>query len=134
MNCFRCGTIMGINVGNGVVLDVCPECGGAWASSEELQALRERLSLASRSVLLRQACEERASERKHPVTYRGMCPVAGCGGRMWDVSRFGECLDQCQTCGGLFFDRGELQACVQAEAEQESILGALWNAIKRNMP
>lgn len=48
------------------------------------------------------------------MTDKGLvCPR--CGGEMITFNRAGVQVDQCQTCKGIFLDRGELEQLVQAE-------------------
>jgi Zn-finger nucleic acid-binding protein len=43
------------------------------------------------------------------------CPK--CTGEMHRVERSGVVIDRCLNCGGIFLDRGELQALLDAETE-----------------
>jgi uncharacterized protein len=43
-----------------------------------------------------------------------ICPK--CNGSMRTYARNGITIDQCRTCHGIFFDRGELEQLISAEA------------------
>lgn len=51
-----------------------------------------------------------------------VCPR--CNGAMNPYSRAGMQIDQCQNCGGIFLDRGELERLVEAESAYYAQAGA----------
>jgi hypothetical protein len=56
------------------------------------------------------------------------CPK--CGQQLVEEERSGIKLDHCPGCGGVFFDRGELELLLQAE-EPAGFLGGLRRRLKR---
>lgn len=53
-----------------------------------------------------------------------VCPR--CADVMHRVERSGVTIDRCSRCGGVFLDRGELQALLRAEAEYHTGAGDLF--------
>jgi transcription initiation factor IIE alpha subunit len=50
------------------------------------------------------------------------CPK--CGGDLKEVEMSGIKLDQCASCEGIYFDRGELELLIESQ-EQKGLLGGL---------
>ena len=100
-----------------VEIDYCPQCGGVWLDSGELEMLGERAG-ALRSGFLT-ALEQQGGKRPTAEGKR-RCPV--CRKRLLEVqTRPPESivLDRCPRADGLWFDRGELPAVVRAAGAQE---------------
>ena len=55
-----------------------------------------------------------------------LCPK--CTNTMRQYERNDVIIDQCEECGGLFLDRGELERLAQAEANYYNPQGAVGNA------
>jgi hypothetical protein len=55
------------------------------------------------------------------------CPK--CGADMREIERQGIKVDQCGACGGIYFDRGELELLLEAK-EQKGFLGGLKSLFK----
>jgi Zn-finger nucleic acid-binding protein len=55
------------------------------------------------------------------------CPK--CGADMREIERQGIKVDQCGSCGGIYFDRGELELLLDAR-EQKGFLGGLKTLFK----
>lgn len=47
---------------------------------------------------------------------KGMCPK-GCGATLAEHERGGAMIDICSSCGGIWFDRGELEQVMEREGE-----------------
>lgn len=47
-----------------------------------------------------------------------VCPK--CGQEMYKLERNGVVIDRCSHCGGVFLDRGALQALLRAESEHQA--------------
>lgn len=54
------------------------------------------------------------------------CPK--CFAEMSKVERSGVVIDRCTSCGGIFLDRGELQALLSAESDYVAGAGALFES------
>ncbi|MEO6666631.1 MAG: zf-TFIIB domain-containing protein [Nitrospiria bacterium] len=55
------------------------------------------------------------------------CPK--CGSDMAEIERQGIKVDQCGACGGIYFDRGELELLLETK-EQKGFLGGLKSLFK----
>lgn len=64
-------------------------------------------------------------QQTHPHWMK--CPK--CGADMKEIERQGIKVDQCGQCGGIYFDRGELELLVDAK-EQKGFLGGLKGLFK----
>lgn len=97
--CPKCSTAMESIKLAGVVIDSCPFCQGCWLDGKELERItRSRGSEAVRVNL----SDPRPSELKCPRC-RGTVLQQDSHSTKTDLV-----LDQCQTCGGLWLDQGEL--------------------------
>jgi Zn-finger nucleic acid-binding protein len=99
-----------------VEIDYCPGCRGVWLDSGELALIGERAG-ALRGELL-SALE--AQDDEGPAGGRRPCPV--CGKRLRRVIAPAQPpieVDRCPRGHGLWFDRGELAAVVQAAGAAE---------------
>lgn len=56
------------------------------------------------------------------------CPK--CGADMKEADRGGVKVDHCPGCGGIYFDRGELELLIEAEGSK-SLLGGLKGLFKK---
>ena len=56
-----------------------------------------------------------------------VCP--NCGREMYRLERNGVVIDRCSHCGGVFLDRGELQALLRAEAEHQTGVNDLFEPV-----
>lgn len=67
MKCPRCGNVELLEVNKyGVLVDVCPSCGGIWLDKGELSKIIEAMRRAESSL----DDELRAITREHPDVYR----------------------------------------------------------------
>ncbi len=99
-----------------VEIDYCPECGGVWLDSGELQLIGERAGALKEEFL--EAVQAHAGAR--PQGASRPCPV--CGRKMRELSTDTQppiTLDRCPEEHGLWFDRGELGSVVQAAGAKE---------------
>ncbi|HET8760643.1 MAG TPA: zf-TFIIB domain-containing protein [Nitrospiria bacterium] len=63
---------------------------------------------------------QQESQQRHAHWMK--CPK--CGADMREIERQGIKVDQCGGCGGIYFDRGELELLMEAK-EQKGFLGGL---------
>ena len=56
------------------------------------------------------------------------CP--GCGEEMYKLERSGVVIDRCSHCGGVFLERGELQALLKAETDFHASLNAPFEPVE----
>jgi Zn-finger nucleic acid-binding protein len=107
---------------DGVLVDLCANCGGLWLDAGELEAL-ERKQAKDRGELVKQARKELAAEAQQVLTVVGMCPKCQAA-RLRQIVRRGVELDYCPHCEGLFFDDRELERVMKA-AKDEAPAGFL---------
>ena len=100
-----------------IEIDHCPECGGVWLDSGELELMGQRAG-ALRADLLA-ALEQERGERPNGRGKR-KCPV--CSRALVEVRTDSDppiTVDRCPSVHGLWFDCGELGAVVQAAGADE---------------
>ena len=95
-----------------IEIDRCQECGGVWLDSGELEQMGERAGVLRGDLL--SALGERKGEKPQGRPGR-RCPI--CRRALLEVKTAGKppiTVDRCPAEHGLWFDRGELKAVVQA--------------------
>lgn len=127
MVCLRCHEKMKKNALAGVLVDFCTNCNSFWLDAGELDNLRAK-EKKSEAELAQEAKAERRAERSQLITYTELCPRCQ-ESSLIPVHEGPVELDKCKRCGGLFFDFGELQKCL--EMPETSWLRRLFNAIKK---
>jgi len=95
------------NILKGVLVDFCIKCRSFWLDKDELQKLRD-LEMDSKEELKKQAMKEKKNESVIPVAH--VCPR--CFGSINSFKEGTVLLEKCSRCEGMFFDRGELDACL----------------------
>lgn len=58
------------------------------------------------------------------------CP--GCGEEMYKLERSGVIIDRCSHCGGVFLERGELQALLKAETDFHASITADFELVEED--
>ena len=100
-----------------VEIDYCPECNGVWLDSGELELIGHKAGTLRGELLSAKEKGKEAGERRR-------CPI--CRKALREVrTRTAPpiVLDRCPREHGLWFDRGELPAVVQAAgAEEDNVL------------
>lgn len=120
--CPECGKPMIVLELEGIELDHCLECGGTWLDAEELEWLHEVAGTAPGAVRASLAETRRRTQPKRK------CPRCR---KKLDVVTIGKSpaveVDRCSRGHGLWLDRGELQAIVEAFGSdmESSDVGAL---------
>ena len=100
MQCPRCIETMEAVSRDNLVAHSCLYCDGVWISAETLDAIGINLEQASQKKegRIRQIL---STKRKCPS-----CPDATLAGLTFNQVE----VDRCPACGGVFFDRGELES------------------------
>ena len=114
MNCFRCKKPMEKAKLEGVLVDKCKACGGVWLDAGELEMLKFD-DEKKHDQLIKEAKNELMEEKMRLITTEGLCPKCQ-EQRIEKYNRSGVELDQCPACKGIFFDYGELDKIIKAEA------------------
>jgi len=71
--------------------------------------------------------KRQAQERQSTHAHWMKCPK--CGGDMTEIALQGIKVDRCTSCGGIYFDRGELELLLETK-EQKGFLGGLKSLFK----
>ncbi len=71
--------------------------------------------------------KRKEQESHHAGPHWMKCPK--CGGAMSEIALQGIKVDQCGACGGIYFDRGELELLMESR-EQKGFLGGLKSLFK----
>ncbi|MBI2895860.1 MAG: zf-TFIIB domain-containing protein [Deltaproteobacteria bacterium] len=108
--CVKCDGILDRGTFGGVEVDLCTSCGGLWLDKGEI----ERLGTLSASEL--------EALRRMLIPVPGQRPVASdlptacvaCTGKLKEVVLGPIHVDFCMQCQGLWLDRGELDAGLEA--------------------
>lgn len=87
----------------GVEIDVCPLCNGAWLDQDELSQLTRSRGKGGLKV---QVVNKRPTQF-HCPRCKGARLLEGCHHDDLDFL-----LDECESCGGLWCDRGELSRLI----------------------
>ncbi|MFO7957830.1 MAG: zf-TFIIB domain-containing protein [Candidatus Brocadiia bacterium] len=129
MQCPVCDVPMFVLEFEMVEIDYCPDCGGVWLDSGELELIGERAG-ALRDEFLK-ALER--GEGKTGVGPPRRCPI--CAKKMARLETSGEAgvtLDVCGHRHGIWFDRGELRGVVEAAgAEEDNLLARFFSELDR---
>ena len=106
--CVKCDSILDRGTYAGVEVDLCPKCGGLWLDKGEL----EKLSAAPQTEELKRMLLGDPKSKPSPSDLTTACPA--CTGTLKEVVLGPIKVDFCSRCGGLWLDRGELDAGVLA--------------------
>ena len=108
LTCVKCTSVLDKSKVGEIEVDLCPSCGGLWLDKGEI----ERLGKTSSTEVdgLREALTggAQAGVSETPTS----CPA--CPGKLREVRVGRVIVDVCGKCGGLFLDRGELDATMAA--------------------
>jgi hypothetical protein len=107
--CVKCTSVLDRTTIGGIEVDNCPQCGGLWLDRGELEKLK---SLGSDELEeLRKMLGVNPKVPPVPDETTVHCPA--CEGKLKEV-QFGNILiDFCDTCKGLWLDKGELDAAIK---------------------
>jgi Zn-finger nucleic acid-binding protein len=107
MKCPRCGTVLDARTHAGITAAICPQCGGGWLSTADLERAIRAVASEQGVVLRTLALLEGAS---HPTTLT--CPQ--CAATLLEqLTLRGVEVERCSACRGVFLDPGEGRALAQ---------------------
>ena len=120
MQCVRCYSQMDKSTRDGVVIDICNECNGIWLDNDEIETLANGDEERSTATLLAEAKKELIEEKSQTATRIWLCPK--CQKAPLTEQNFNDVnLDICPSCGGVFFDEGELETILENDGLALSI-------------
>jgi Zn-finger nucleic acid-binding protein len=126
--CPKCDEVLDRLSSGGVEVDICESCGGIWLDRGELAKLKIRANTEDLAQLAQRASGGRVVP---PTSARIKLPCPVCEGVLLPLQIGQVAIDRCQSCQGLWLDRGELEAALAAlESEIDpAILDALMGLI-----
>jgi Zn-finger nucleic acid-binding protein len=110
----------------GTLLDHCVTCNAIWLDGGELESL-ERGQRAGADTLGAQRRAETESETARVVEVLDLCPRCQRGLEITFIGAVA--IDRCPHCGGIFFDRGELQTVLRLS--RRGLVAQLWRRVRR---
>jgi uncharacterized protein len=108
--CVKCNSILDRATFQGLEVDLCPRCGGLWLDRGEIA--RAAKLPAQELAHLRSLLTGQPGPPPIPTESVAPCPV--CPGSLAEVMLGNVHVDYCNKCQGIFLDRGELEAAVDA--------------------
>jgi Zn-finger nucleic acid-binding protein len=108
--CVKCNSILDKATFQGLEVDLCPKCGGLWLDRGEIA--RAAKLPAEELAHLRSLLTGQPGPPPIPTESVAPCPV--CPGSLAEVMLGDVHVDYCNKCQGIFLDRGELEAAVDA--------------------
>jgi hypothetical protein len=115
MNCIRCKKKMKKVAKDNVLVDKCPDCGGIWLDSGELEMMEKGVG-HEKTEIMEQARAELLRDAQRLVNLVGFCPKCETT-KLHQIKRRGAELDVCSHCGGIYFDDGELEQVLEGKQE-----------------
>ena len=113
--CVKCNSILDKATFQGLEVDLCPKCGGLWLDRGEIT----RAAKLPPTELARLRGLLTGAGGPPPVPTENKAPCPACPGQLSEVVLGTVHVDYCGKCHGLFLDRGELEAAVQAVQARE---------------
>jgi Zn-finger nucleic acid-binding protein len=108
--CVKCNSILDKATFQGLEVDLCPKCGGLWLDRGEIT----RAAKLPEAELARLRTLLTGKAGPPPVPTEVVAPCPACPGKLAEVLLGTVHVDYCSRCQGIFLDRGELQAAVEA--------------------
>ena len=107
--CPRCSDVLDRVTASGIEVDVCSSCAGVWLDKGELGALKISASVFE-MLRLKPKGRRRAPPSSPAVTLS--CPA--CPGTLSAFPLKDLAIDICDSCQGLWLDKGELDVALSA--------------------
>ena len=108
--CVKCDAVLDRGTFGGVEVDLCTSCGGLWLDKGEIERLgtiTEQELQTLRKLLM-------PLPNQNPVSSDLTTAGVACSGQLREVVLGPIHVDFCPQCHGLWLDRGELDAGLQA--------------------
>ncbi|HEV8323137.1 MAG TPA: zf-TFIIB domain-containing protein [Myxococcota bacterium] len=119
--CVKCDSVLDSGKFAGVEVDLCPRCGGLWLDKGEIEKLQG--AVPAQLVTLKKALTGDPKAAATPSELTTACPA--CPGQLKEVVLGPIKVDFCGQCGGLWLDRGELDAGLAAARGQGDVAALL---------
>src|SRR5688572_25902416 len=114
--CLKCTSVLDKTRIDEVELDHCPACGGLWLDHGEIERLSRKM--AADIDRLRRLLAPEKGPPAIPSEVQGSCPSCQMSG-VQEVALGNIHIDFCPRCKGLFLDRGEIDAAIDAVKDQK---------------
>jgi len=108
--CVKCNSILDRATFQGLEVDLCPKCGGLWLDRGEIT----RAAKLPEAELARLRGLLTGAKGPPPVPTENKAPCPACPGSLAEMLLGNVHVDYCNKCHGIFLDRGELEAAVEA--------------------
>jgi len=108
--CVKCDSVLDQGTYAGVTVDLCPNCGGLWLDAGEI----EKLGTAPPGELKKLQGILTGDPKSKPTPSELTTACVACDGTLRELVLGPIKVDFCGKCGGLFLDRGELDAGLTA--------------------
>ena len=131
--CLKCTSVLDKARIDEIEVDLCPRCGGLWLDHGELERLaRKQAGEVDRLRKLLSATKK--GPPPVPSDLTSSCPA--CTSKMREVKLAGPGLtiDFCTRCKGVFLDRGEIDAALQAIKDAKATVPQLVAAAVAEAP
>jgi Zn-finger nucleic acid-binding protein len=108
--CVKCNSILDRATFEGLEVDLCPRCGGLWLDRGEITraARLPEIELTRLRSLLTDV------GGPPPLPTDSVVPCPACNGKLAEVVLGSVHVDYCESCHGIFLDRGELEEALVA--------------------
>jgi Zn-finger nucleic acid-binding protein len=110
--CLKCTSVLDKTRIDDVEVDHCPACGGLWLDHGEIERLSRKMG-GDIERLRRLLAGPQSKPPAVPSEVQGFCPACQAQG-VQEVALGNIHIDYCPRCKGLFLDRGEIDAAIDA--------------------
>jgi len=108
--CVKCNSVLDRATFQGLEVDVCPKCGGLWLDRGEIT----RAAKLPEAELGRLRGLLTGAKGPPPVPTENVAHCPACPGNLAEMLLGNVHVDYCGKCHGIFLDRGELSAAIEA--------------------
>ena len=108
--CVKCNSILDRATFEGLEVDLCPRCGGLWLDRGEIT----RAARLPEQELTRLRGLLTDAGGPPPLPTDSVVPCPACEGQLSEVTLGSVHVDYCDSCQGIFLDRGELEDALTA--------------------
>jgi Zn-finger nucleic acid-binding protein len=128
--CLKCTSVLDKARVDDIEVDLCPACGGLWLDHGELERVARKM--ASEIERLRRMLATHSGPPAVPSEVQGSCPA--CQGEVFETTLGAIRIDFCKRCKGVFLDRGEIDAAIDAVKDTKMTVAAIVAAAANEVP